>query len=502
MKLAQLLDGVHVIKMFQTTFGQMAMTHDVEVNKIQYDSRKIGQHDCFVAIRGSGVDAHTYINAAISQGAKVVVLENDAVLPDSYFMHAGVIKIVVPDSRKALATMAANFFGHPSKRMTLVGVTGTNGKTTTTHLVRSILEAAGKKSGMIGTIEYCIGNDVIPATHTTPESLELNELFSSMLAKGCSAVTMEVSSHALHQSRVFGLDFDAAVFTNLTQDHLDYHGTMEAYSDAKKILFDSLKPGAYAVVNADDAWWKTIVSSSAAAKLTYGVERATDLHAVNINLRIERTSFDIVTQNETTTVSSPLVGRFNVYNMLAAYGAGVALGIPKDVIRRGIENVASVRGRFEKVNSPKGWTGIIDYAHTPDALEKCLRTIHDVMPKQNPGKIITVFGAGGDRDKTKRPLMGKIVGELSDVAVVTSDNPRTEDPEKILDDVIGGIPKGTTYIREVDRRTAIQKAIQRAKSGDVVLVAGKGHEDYQVLGTTKIHFSDREIVEELALKAA
>jgi UDP-N-acetylmuramoyl-L-alanyl-D-glutamate--2,6-diaminopimelate ligase len=386
--------------------------------------------------------------------------------------------------------------------MTLVGVTGTNGKTTTTHLVRSILEAAGKKSGMIGTIEYCIGNDVIPATHTTPESLELNELFSSMLAKGCSAVTMEVSSHALHQSRVFGLDFDAAVFTNLTQDHLDYHGTMEAYSDAKKILFDSLKPAAYAVVNADDAWWKTIVSSSAAAKLTYGVERAADLHAVNINLRIERTSFDVVKRNETSTVSSPLVGQFNVYNMLAAYGAGVALGIPGDVIRRGIENVASVRGRFEKVSSAKGWTAIIDYAHTPDALEKCLRTIHDVMPKQNRGTIFTVFGAGGDRDKTKRPLMGKIAAELSDVVVVTSDNPRTEDPEKILDDIIGGIPKGCTYIRVGDRRTAIQTAVQRAQSGDVVLVAGKGHEDYQVLGTTKIHFSDREIVEELALKAA
>ena len=502
MKLAQLLDGVHVIKMFQTTFGQMATTHDVEVNTIHYDSRKIGQNDCFVAIRGTGVDAHTYIGAAINQGAKVVVLENDAVLPDSYFMHAGVIKIVVPDSRKALATMAANFFGHPSKRMTLVGVTGTNGKTTTTHLVRSVLEAAGKKAGMIGTIEYWIGDEVIPATHTTPESLELNELFSTMLAKGCSAVAMEVSSHALSQSRVFGLDFDAAVFTNLTQDHLDYHGTMEAYAEAKKILFDSLKPNAHAVVNADDPWGKKIVASSAAAKLTYSIQQAADLQAINVNLRIERTSFEVVKKNETSTVSSPLVGRFNVYNMLAAYGAGVALGIPGDVIRRGIENVASVRGRFEKVRSAKGWTAIIDYAHTPDALEKCLRTIHDVLPKQNRGTIITVFGAGGDRDKTKRPLMGKIAAELSDVVVVTSDNPRTEDPERILEDIIDGMPEGCAYIREVDRRTAIQKAVQRAKSGDVVLIAGKGHEDYQVLGTTKIHFSDREIVEELALKAA
>lgn len=475
----------------------MVVTHDIEIQKIHYDSRKIGPHDCFVAIRGTGTDGHNFVGSAIERGANVVVLENDAALPDSYFMHSGVAKVVVPDSRKALAILSANYFGHPTKAMKVVGVTGTNGKTTTTHLVRSILESAGMKAGLIGTIEYRIGDTIVPATHTTPESLELNELFAEMLRQGCSAVTMEVSSHALHQSRVFGLDFDVAVFTNLTQDHLDYHVTMDAYLQAKKILFDTLGPSAQAVTNIDDAQGQTIVSSTPATKVTYSAARSADVKAGKVNLRIEGTTFTIVHNNESTTISSPLVGRFNVYNMLAAFSAGVAMGIPKEIIRKGIENVQSVRGRFEKIRSPKGWTAIIDYAHTPDALEKCLRTIHDILPRENRGKIITVFGAGGDRDKAKRPMMGAIAGELSDIAVVTSDNPRTENPESILEEIIKGLPKGTKFIREVDRRTAIHKAIQAAEAGDVVLIAGKGHEDYQVLGTRKIHFSDREIVEEI-----
>lgn len=502
MNLAQLLEGVRVTKMFQTMYGRMVVTHDVAVNSIQYDSRKIGLNDCFVAIRGTGMDGHSYVSTAIDRGAKVVVLENDATLSDSYFMHSGVVKIVVPDSRKALAVMSANFFGHPSKTMKLVGVTGTNGKTTTTHLLRSILETAGLKTGLIGTIEYRIGDEVIPATHTTPESLELNDLFSTMMKKGCSAVTMEVSSHALHQSRVYGLDFDAAVFTNLTQDHLDYHGTMDAYFQAKKILFDELKPSACAITNADDSYGQPIVSSTPATTMTYSIRHPADVEARNIILGIEGTTFDVLHNNETTTLSSPLVGRFNVYNMLGAFSAGTALGIPKETIRCGIEKVQSVRGRFEKIRSPKGWTAIIDYAHTPDALEKCLRTIHDVLPGRNPGKIITVFGAGGDRDRAKRPLMGAIAGELSDIAVVTSDNPRTEDPDTILEEIIHGLPKGSKFIREVDRRAAIHKAVQLAESGDVVLIAGKGHEDYQVIGTRKIHFSDREVVEEIISKTS
>jgi UDP-N-acetylmuramoyl-L-alanyl-D-glutamate--2,6-diaminopimelate ligase len=412
-------------------------------------------------------------------------------------MHTGTEKIVVPDSRKALAILSANYFGNPSKALKLVGVTGTNGKTTTTHLVRSIFESAGVKTGLIGTIEYRIGDAVVPATHTTPESLELNALFATMRQQGCTAVTMEVSSHALHQSRAYGLDFDAAVFTNLTQDHLDYHGTMDAYLQAKKILFDALTPSAYAVTNIDDANGETIVASTPAARMTYSAAKKADVRAADINLGIEGTTFKAVHNNEATTISSLLVGRFNVYNMLAAFSAGVALGIPKDTVRKGIESVQNVRGRFERIRSPKGWTAIIDYAHTPDALEKCLLTIHDILPRENRGKIITVFGAGGDRDKAKRPLMGAIAGRLSDTVIVTSDNPRTEDPELILDEIIRGLPKGTRFIREVDRRAAIQKAARMAEAGDIVLVAGKGHEDYQVLGTRKIHFSDREIVGEV-----
>ncbi len=502
MNLAKLLDGVQVTKMFQTMYGRMVVTHDVEVNTIQYDSRKVSTNDCFVAIRGTGVDGHTFVNVAIERGAKVVVLENDSILPDSYFMHAGVVKIVVPDSRKALAIISANYYGHPSRSMKLVGVTGTNGKTTTTHLVRSIFETAGMKAGLVGTIEYRIGDEIISATHTTPESLELNELFATMLNQGCSAVTMEVSSHALHQSRVYGLDFDTAVFTNLTQDHLDYHGTMEAYFQAKKILFDELKPSACAVTNLDDAYGKTIFSSTSAARMTYSAQHSADVEARNISLSIDGTKFEIVHDSVTTTIATPLVGRFNVYNILAAFSAGIAMGIPNETIREGVEKVQSVRGRFEKIRSPLGWTAIVDYAHTPDALEKCLRTIHEVLPDENRGKIIAVFGAGGDRDKSKRPLMGAVAGTLSDIAVVTSDNPRTEEPATILEEIIHGLPKGTKFIRELNRRTAIQRAIQLAKPGDVVLIAGKGHEDYQVIGTRKIHFSDREVVEEFLSQAS
>ena len=497
MNLATLLDGVQVTKMFQLLYGQMAVTQDLHVNAIQYDSRKVASNDCFVAIKGADSDGHTFVGAAVERGAKVVVLENDAILPDSYFMHAGVVKIVVPDSRKALAVLSANYYGHPSKSMKLIGVTGTNGKTTTTHLVRSICETAGMKTGLVGTIEYRIGDEIIPATHTTPESLELNQLLATMVKHGCSAATMEVSSHALQQSRVYGLDFDAAVFTNLTQDHLDYHGTMASYFQAKKILFDGLRPTSHAVTNIDNEYGETIVSSTAAGRLTYSVDRDADVRASKIRLSVDGTQFEIAHSSGTTSISTPLVGRFNVYNILAAFSAGVALNIPTQTICQGVEHVQNVRGRFEKIRSPQGWTAIVDYAHTPDALNQCLHTIREVLPSENRGKIITVFGAGGDRDKSKRPLMGAVAGTLSDLVVITSDNPRTEDPASIIEEIIHGLPKGTKFIREMDRRAAIHKAVHLAEPGDVILIAGKGHEDYQVIGTTRSHFSDREEVEEL-----
>lgn len=496
MKLSQLLDGIPVAKMFQTMFGRMVVTHDVEVRRIQYDSRNVERGDCFVAIRGMGTDGHTFAQQALNKGATVIVLEDDSVLPDSLCMHTGTVKIVVADSRKALALLSANYYGNPSKKMRIVGVTGTNGKTTSTHLIRSILEAGGETVGLIGTIEYRFGSEVVPATHTTPESLELNELMARMLATGCTSVSMEVSSHALHQSRVYGIDFRVAAFTNLTQDHLDYHKTMDEYFRAKKMLFDSLSAESWAVTNRDDDWGRRLFASTRSRSLSYGFDAEADVRIVNADLSIQGSSITLEYRGTTTTFSSPLVGRFNVYNTLTAWSVGLALGVSVETMKRGIANLSIVRGRFERIASPAGWTAIVDYAHTPDALEKCLRTIHDVLPKQRRGRIITVFGAGGDRDKTKRPLMGAVASELSDIAIVTSDNPRTEDPETIIDDVVRGVTSKNQVLREVDRRRAVEKALGLAKAGDVVLIAGKGHEDYQVIGKQKIHFSDREIVEE------
>jgi UDP-N-acetylmuramoyl-L-alanyl-D-glutamate--2,6-diaminopimelate ligase len=497
MRLSQLLEGVTVSKLFQTMYGHMVVTHEVEICKVQYDSRKIRRSDCFVAIKGTASDGHTFIQSAINQGARVVVLQDDTILPDPLCMHAGVIKVVVPDSRKALAIMSANYFGHPSKKLKFVGITGTNGKTTTSHLVKAILEAGGEKVGLVGTIEYKIGEQIIPATHTTPESLELNELFAMMVEKNCTSVSMEVSSHALDQSRVHGVDFDVAVFTNLTQDHLDYHVTMEHYFEAKKILFTDLKPSNCSVINIDDRWGVKLLGSIEAKKISYGINLAADIFAKEIKLSINGTTFVVSNGQRECTVSTPLIGKFNVYNVLAAYAAGEALGLSQEQILSGIKELKNVRGRFERIASPAGWTAIVDYAHTPDALENCLKTIHDVLPKNNRGHIITVFGAGGDRDKTKRPLMGRIAGDYSDMVIVTSDNPRTEEPETIIDDVLRGITRHASVLREVDRRTAIERAIKGAQRGDVILIAGKGHEDYQIIGKEKKHFSDREVVENL-----
>ena len=497
MRLSQLLEGVTVSKLFQTMYGQMVVTHEVEIGKVQYDSRKIQRGDCFVAIKGTASDGHSFIQSAMNRGAKVVVLQDDTMLPDALCMHAGVIKAVVPDSRKALALMSANYFDHPSKKLKFVGITGTNGKTTTSHLVKSILEAGGEKAGLVGTIEYKIGEQIIPATHTTPESLELNELFATMVENHCTSVSMEVSSHALDQFRVYGLEFDVAVFTNLTQDHLDYHVTMENYFEAKKNLFKYLKPSGCAVINYDDRWGAQLLSSIKVKKISYGINISADIFAKEVKLSIDGTTFIVSNSICECTVSTPLIGTFNVYNVLAAYTTGMALGLSQEQILDGIKNLKNVRGRFERIASPAGWTAVIDYAHTPDALENCLRTIHDVLPQKNSGRIMTVFGAGGDRDKTKRPIMGRIASEYSDLVIVTSDNPRTEPPETIIDDVMQGITRQASVLREVDRERAIEYAIHNARYGDVILIAGKGHEDYQIIGKEKKHFSDREIVENL-----
>ncbi len=494
MKLSQLLEGITVSKLFQTMFGRMVVTHEVEVHAVQYDSRNIQRGDCFVAIRGSGFDGHRFAQEALARGARVIVVEDDQVVPDSLCMHQGVVKVVVQDSRKALALLAGNFYGRPAEKLRVIGVTGTNGKTTTTHIIRSILEATGETVGLIGTIEYRIGSRSVPASHTTPESLELNHLLSQMVEQGCTSVSMEVSSHALHQARVHGINFQAAIFTNLTQDHLDYHGSMDEYFRAKKILFDSLSRDAWTITNRDDDSGRAVFASAKSRTLSYGFESEADVRVVNADISITGTSLAIEYRGKTMNIHSPLIGRFNIYNTLAALSTALALELPQDGIQKGITNLTTVKGRFERIAAPQGWTVIIDYAHTPDALEKCLKTIHDVLPKTNRGKIITVFGAGGDRDKAKRPLMGRVASELSDECVVTSDNPRTEDPQAIIDDILKGVERKS--VRSiVDRREAIEQTLRRANKGDVILVAGKGHEEYQIIGTQRSHFSDRDVVE-------
>lgn len=500
MTLSAILSGVTVVKMFQTTYGKMVTTHDIEIHGIQYDSRKIEKGDLFVAMKGVLTDGHNYISTAVSNGATAIVLENDTAFPDSFFMHAGVVKIVVGNSRQALALMSANYFGHPAKQLRLVGVTGTNGKTTTTYLVKHLLESSSPtlqgKVGLIGTIEYIIGGEKYPATHTTPESLELHKLFAAMVERHCTHVVMEVSSHSLHQDRVYGLEFDAAVFMNLTQDHLDYHGTMANYFAAKKILFDGLSSSSWAITNADDDSGREIVRGTKASILTYGTVADADITARSVSLSMDRTGFTLCYHDTEIAMQSPLVGSFNVSNVLAACSVGFALGIPAAAMQKSVASMVSVPGRFEKIFSNHGWFAIVDYAHTPDALEKCLNTIRGVLPDHRSSRIITVFGAGGDRDKAKRPLMGKVVDALSDVVVVTSDNPRTEDPNAIIDNVLAGVSRKDNLFVEPNRRRAIASALSMAEAEDVVLIAGKGHEDYQIIGTTKHHFSDREIVEE------
>lgn len=494
MTLTQLMEGVTVIKMFHALYGKMMVTQDIHVAGIQYDSRKIKQREMFVAIRGMAVDGHTFVSDAISRGANVVVMEDDAALPDSLFMHTGVAKIIVPNSRQALARLAANYYHHPSTKLQLVGITGTNGKTTTTHLIKAIIEAGGGQAGLIGTIQYKIGEEIIAATHTTPESLELNQLLVTMIDRGCGAAVMEVSSHSLALQRVHALEYAVAGFTNLTQDHLDFHGSMDAYLDAKKMLFDGLSNTSCAVTNANDPFGERIVSSSPARVLRYGLDPDADVYATDIVLDVSGTKFNIVHGNVNHNVSSSLIGQFNVQNILAAYTTGVALNLPAEQIIRGVANLKSVPGRFEQLTSPRGWSAVIDYAHTPDALENCLRTIRRILPSTGTGKIITIFGCGGNRDRGKRPLMGRIASEASDITIITSDNPRKEDPEAIIREIFGGVTHGKKVYTEVDRRKAIEQGLAMAAGGDVVLIAGKGHEDYQIIGDSRAHFDDREEV--------
>ncbi|HEY6008385.1 MAG TPA: UDP-N-acetylmuramoyl-L-alanyl-D-glutamate--2,6-diaminopimelate ligase [Geobacteraceae bacterium] len=482
-------------------------TSELEIQDLCYDSRQARPGGLFFALRGAAVDGHRFLAAAVEAGATAVVVEDDSTVP------AGVTCVTVADSRLAMSLMAAAFYGEPTARVPLVGITGTNGKTTTTYIVEAILEAAGIPAAVLGTVSYRFRDRTIPAPHTTPESVELQRILRQLVAEGARGVVMEVSSHALEQRRVDGCRFDVGVFTNLTRDHLDYHRDMENYLTSKLRLFsellrpDATKARRCSVVNSDDPYAERFVAGSAAPVLTYGLGSGAQVTAREIDFSVDGIGALLVTPLGEVPFRSQLLGRFNLANILAAAAAGVALELPLAAIRAGIEGHHNVPGRLERVANNRGITLLVDYAHTGDALENVLRTLKELAT----ARIITVFGCGGDRDRGKRPIMGEVAGRYSDLAVITSDNPRTEDPRAILAEVRSGIlPLG---LREYDaaeigrdgsagadkgfvvvenRREAIRLAVRAARPGDVVLLAGKGHEDYQIIGREKHHFDDRE----------
>jgi UDP-N-acetylmuramoyl-L-alanyl-D-glutamate--2,6-diaminopimelate ligase len=449
-----------------------------------------------VAIPGQRADGVTFAADAIARGAVAVVSESPA--PSG----TQVPWLVTANARMALAELAAIYHGHPSRELTLVGVTGTNGKTTTTYLLAAMFDAAGLPCGRLGTVTFRVGpsaGDERDASHTTPEASEVQRLLREMRTKGCDACAMEVSSHALALHRADDLTFAAAIFTNLTRDHLDFHGDMQQYFAAKRRLFEMLPPGAPAIVNIDDPRGVELASSVPRA-ITFAVDRAADVRATRIDYTLEGLAFSVETPRGVLAIRSSLVGRPNVYNILGAVATGVALDLPTDAIERGIATLEQVPGRFQLVSSAADDVRVVvDYAHTDDALKNLLETARPLAG----GRLITVFGCGGDRDRSKRPLMGAVAGRLSDLVVLTSDNPRSEDPKRIADEIIRGLsptpepgaPKrrGTPFVVELDRRRAIEHAIRAAKPGDLILLAGKGHETYQVIGDRTLPFSDVDV---------
>ena len=473
MRLNQLLAGVALTE---------RRAGDVECSGICYDTRTMEPGCLFVALPGYKTDGHKYIAQALEQGAAAVLCQHPPEGEGPW--------LVTPDARAALAAVSANWFGHPARDMTLLAVTGTNGKTTTTYLLKAMLEGVlGARVGLIGTNQNMVRDEVLPAHRTTPESWEVQQLLREMADAGCTHVVMEASSHALVLHRLDGLRFRAGIFTNLTQDHLDFHGTMEAYRDAKGLLF---RQSDTAVLNLDDEAGRYFARTVAVPRLTYSERRdEADLTAKNLRLFPDRVEFEAVAAGAISRVRLPIPGGFTVYNALGVLTCGLALGLPLADCADALAKAPGVKGRIEVVPVPADFAVIIDYAHTPDALENILTTVRDFTA----GRVICLFGCGGDRDRTKRPQMGAIAGSLADVAVVTSDNPRTEEPEAIIRDILPGL-EGTAaeVVVEPDRRAAIRRALSLAKPGDTVVLAGKGHETYQEVGTRVLHLDEREEV--------
>jgi len=492
MNFLQLLDGAEIL----------AQSGNPSVSGLEYDSRRVKPGDAFLAMRGEASDGNRFIDKAVASGAGAVVTDSATEKP-----RAGVAWAQVPHGRRALARLSANFYKRPAERLAITGITGTNGKSTAAFLLEAMLAAGRRKTALIGTIEYHVAGKTLPAPHTTPEALELNQMLAKALGDGATEVVMEVSSHALAQQRVYGIPFDVAVFTNLTRDHLDYHRTMEEYFAAKRILFEGCGTDAprAAVINMDDEYGREIAKVSkkhSSEVLTYGLAKG-DLHAEKVDITSRGTRFDLVTPEQTVPLFSPLIGKVNVYNILAAAGAAYARNCKAEAIARGVENLTRVPGRFERVDCRQPFTVVVDYAHTDDALRNLTALAREFARQAGQkGRVITLFGCGGDRDRAKRPLMGEAAGRGSDFVVLTSDNPRSEDALAIINDALVGLQRsGVKYKMELDRRSAIARAIHEAGPGDIVLLAGKGHEKVQVTREGSIPFDDVEVARQVLREA-
>lgn len=478
-----LQDLLHKIPVAET-FGSL----NTEVSEIVFDSRKVVENALYVALKGTVSDGHSYIASSIEKGAKAIICED---LPEQ--MKDGVAYIQVKDSSKALGQIAANFYGNPSEKLSLIGITGTNGKTSTTTLLFDIFKNLGFRSALISTVEYRIADEVIPSTHTTPDVVRLNQMLAKAVEKGCEYAFMEVSSHGIHQNRTEGLNFRIAGFTNITHDHLDYHKTFDEYLKTKKRFFDELSSDAIAITNADDKNGKVMLQNTRAQKKTYALKTMADYHGKLLEADFNGMQLAFNGKEFWST----LTGKFNVYNLLLAFAVAVECGFHEDDILRAVSSLKRVKGRFETMKSEGGIFFVVDYAHTPDALENILDSINEIRTKNE--RLITVFGCGGDRDHAKRPEMGKIAARKSTLAIITSDNPRTEDPAAIIKEIEAGVEPQyySKYTAIPDRKDAIKMAIKFAEPKDIILVAGKGHENYQEINGVKHHFDDKEVIEEL-----